>query len=325
MLTAKNIWRATQYLLAVFFIVLIVLYFIENQENIRLLAKLKLWHSLVLIALIWVVLILNAYKAFLILKSMGLANCSFFPWFKIFAVANLVNLHITQGSMVTRSLILKKHYGFPYTQSISAFTFMTWIENIFSMTLSIFILTFFNFQFPATKPYFLGILIILDFLLIISPWLIKMFTNSFKTARAKFLWAREKINLLLKAIAYNIKNFSLLIPLFSLTILTFILSMLTVYICFLALGNPISLPVLYIYTFVLIATRIVNILPGNFGLSEIICGFFSQALGESFGNGVIVAGVLRIMGYVASILLGIVFTKSLWPPKNFASTNTNGQ
>ena len=77
---------------------------------------------------------------------------------------------------------------------------------------------------------------------------------------------------------------------------------LSVYVCFYAIRNPLNLFQTLLFTIVLFLSRSVNLTPGNIGLTELICGYFSQYLGATVGSGIIVSGIIRIVEY---IMLGL--------------------
>ena len=64
-----------------------------------------------------------------------------------------------------------------------------------------------------------------------------------------------------------------------------------------AIGINIAFYQCLLFTVVLIVSRMFNIVPANIGISEVICGSISKAVDISFGSGIIISGIIRIINY----------------------------
>ena len=88
-----------------------------NQE-INYLTKFSTPKLFALISLLTAIHITACLKLLSILKELGLSKISFFAWFNIYTISRIINIHVTEGANVYRSLKLKKDYDFSYTDSI---------------------------------------------------------------------------------------------------------------------------------------------------------------------------------------------------------------
>ena len=95
----------------------------------------------------------------------------------------------------------------------------------------------------------------------------------------------------------------LLINFFLLGFLSYALHLASMYVCFHALGLPVNFPTLVVFTVTVLILRSFNIIPGNLGLTELVCGFLSQWMGGSFGDWAMVSGVSRVILYITIGLL----------------------
>ena len=82
------------------------------------------------------------------------------------------------------------------------------------------------------------------------------------------------------------------------TLISFTFYVGATYVSFLAIHIQTDVVKSALFTLTLILSRTINIIPGNIGLTELICGCMSQSLGETLGSGVIVSGIFRVIEYV---------------------------
>lgn len=80
---------------------------------------------------------------------------------------------------------------------------------------------------------------------------------------------------------------------------------------FKALDLTLSHGQIFLFTVTLLVSRSVNIVPGNLGISEWLCGYLSLAMGGELGRGIMISGILRLIDYLLINTLGIIFIKDL--------------
>ncbi len=301
-----------QYSLVAICLLFIAKYFSTHQDQLKIISTFESGQIISLIIITISIQLLTACKFHLILKNMGLQNCSYFDWLKVFFVANFVNLHLTQGANLYRSITLKKKYDFPYTNSISALTFFSWFEMILVLLFCLFLIGWAN---PGLMIQGCNVIMLVSFLIIflmVTPFIFRKALNQLLIKNEKIKWLQDKIEALLHSLAKSTKEYPLLIKIVLLSIMTFCLYVLNLDICFKAIETPVALSTLSLFTVALLLSRIVNIIPGNLGLTELICGYLSESLGGSLGAGILVSVLLRVIAYFISIFWGILFARTLF-------------
>ena len=102
------------------------------------------------------------------------------------------------------------------------------------------------------------------------------------------------------------------------------INIILIYLVFLTMGVQLSLDKAALYNCILIINKCFNIMPGNIGLTEYICGSLSNILGGKLGDGIIVSGIIRIIEYIFVCLLGSIFFKTVFPDlKSYKIDNLN--
>jgi len=81
------------------------------------------------------------------------------------------------------------------------------------------------------------------------------------------------------------------------------------YVSFHSIGIPLELPVVCLYTTAFVFSRYINVVPGNLGVSELIGGLISEQMGVGFGNGLLVAGIVRVVEVMMILLAGLIYGK----------------
>ena len=310
--TIKTFIKYLILLMALFFI---ITYFKSHQKDLSLFFQLSPTAITKLFILSFSIMLLYSYKVLLIYKSLEL-KISYLNWLSIFSISRFLNLHFMQGANIYRSVILKKDYNFPYTQSIGLISAYVWLETITILTFSIIVIsaTAFTENFSIFFKLIVGLILlyssplILDILIRINKNSRHQYRNnqSIPNQASKYLSALQSFTHHLLAI---IKNRPLILNYFYISFITFVMYIVSVNICFTTLNNPLSLGDTTLFTAMLILSRIINIIPGNIGIAEIGCGFLAKILGSNISLGIIISTIFRVLNYCATVLLIIPFLK----------------
>lgn len=290
-------------------------YFSANQEELRLILNLKLTSCLLLFLIFLVIQFLGSYKHFIILKNLGLGSISIFEWFKIFITAKFINFHITQGANIYRGIKLKKKYDFPYTKSIGLISTFSWFEILAILILTILIIISSNNTSSTTFYNILTWLSVLTVLISVAPFLIKQLLSKLTVKGKRLIWIQSKLQELTCNVIEQIKNPRLVLIFFILSSLIYILNILTIMICISAININLNLAEISLFAATLRLSRILNIVPGNVGLTEIFCGYISELIGDSLGKGILISGILRIVEYCAVGIIALVLSGPIFMNK----------
>jgi len=126
------------------------------------------------------------------------------------------------------------------------------------------------------------------------------------------MWLKGKIEDLTDKIIGLAQQRARMFWLFILSFITALLFALSMYVLFHSMSSELSFTNVFLFTNIFLLSRLVNIVPGNIGVTELICGYTSDWLGGTLGSGLIVAGVFRVLNYFLSIFFGVIYSKHFW-------------
>jgi len=129
------------------------------------------------------------------------------------------------------------------------------------------------------------------------------------------VWLYDRLNLYIRSITGCIKDFKLMKKLIAISIVWFCLYFIWVDICFQSIQISVNLTFLSVFTAALLLSGTFNIVPGNLGLREIICGYLSQSMGLSLSDGIIASSIMRAAEYLTVTVLGVIFAKTFFIKK----------
>ena len=302
---------ALQLLVIALFALMIVYFMRKYSADISNLRQVSLPNILMIGAWSFVSYTAYAYAVYVVLVAVGLERLGPFGWFKIYFVSRLANLFMTQGGNVFRLVVLKKKYGFSYTNSIGVTAFLVWINAVIALLASTYFLAGLDqtITILGLSVWHWTVLAAL-MLLFIPPaiafaifqhrnsptWQIRLL-NPFERAATFFITTIQDAALFSKVTLLSIVHFGFFLG--------------VNYLTFRAIGQPIDLAAVCLFTTAFVFTRYLNIVPGNLGVSELVGGLVSELMGVGFGNGLIVSGIVRIVEVIMILLIGLIYGKFL--------------
>jgi hypothetical protein len=301
--------RITPYLIIGVCLYFITQYFLQHKAEFSLILHLSVKPLLVITLLLLINNYLISMKLFSLLKLQGLTKVSSLEWFKIFSVSRFINFHVPQGANLYRMIKLKKDYLFPWTQSIGFMLVSSWLEVILTL-LFVFILLFVlkSPSIPTISYYSIQeVIFLLAISLMFSPFLCKILFSKIKVSWPFLKRIQDKSLELLEGFTRLKQSPAFLGYFLVITLITFCLYAIAIGISFQAIQTPLSISHSIIFTTVLLLSRSFNVVPGNLGISELICGYTSDFLSVSTGSGILVSGIIRILEYGFLLMLTLVF------------------
>jgi len=284
-------------------IALIVYYFRSHTDEIRHIQNISIADVMFLFGLMFLVQIIHSYKILAVVRFLGLTNINFIEWFKIITVSRFVNQHVFQGANLYRFIKLKKDYQFSYINSFGATVSFVWLETVSILFTAVVIISVFLKQFPDEfTPVLFYLLVILTVVAAVSLLVVYGIKLLSPGMRSKFKINEQNTDII-KNVLKQIKKPKFILFYIFCTFLFVFVYMLAIKVCTSAIGLNLMLFQNLLFTLVLILSRMFNIVPANLGISEILCGLISSTVNISFGNGVIISGIVRVINY---ILYGIV-------------------
>lgn len=304
--------KILQFLILLVFLFLIFKYFFSHKQDLDIIGNITVKDLCFLTLITLCINLIYSIKLLLILKKLGLKHIHFLKWLNIFFVSRFLNLHVTQGALAYRSLKLKKDYNFPYTKSISLNTFFTWFETVTMLIISASIIVLHGESIKIANIDIVPLLIAVTLLLIMTPFITAPLLDLNPLKTKKIIWISVKFKELAFDIKSGLKDKSLTSKITFLNFLTFGFQIFWMSICLRALSLNLSFSNLILFVVIIQISGIVRIIPGNIGLTETICGIFSQTVGWNFGSGVIISGVSRAVVYLSFAVFGLIFYNPIY-------------
>ncbi len=287
---------------------IIIQYFLPRRDELKRILDLQ-GHDVVLLLTLGVLIhVLMGYKMLFILRKLGLRHISWLSWFRIFSVSRFFSLYVAQGANVYRGIKLKQDYAFSYTDSLSTMTILSWFEAIFAISVSMMIIFCSDHEVSVGGIKVIVALGLLLVFFIFMPFLGKNVLRRLQFKKYKMAWLQEKLVHVTGALTGNMKDPKLLITFFAFNVITFLFFVMQISVTFNAIGTPIRLAEVVLFTALTLLSGIINITPGNVGIIELTYGYLSSILGKSMGSGIIVCGILRILGYLVVVFFALIFS-----------------
>ncbi len=302
-----------KFLLVIFLLSLIGAYFVRNSEDLSVLTHVSATNLIVLMTLAFATHIVYAMELLIIVNKMHSRSLPFFPWFKIFLVSRFLNLFVTQGANLYRSVKLKREYQFSYTHSISMVSFFAWFQSVLSLCLCQIFL--FTADTTILGSYLAVTLSVLTLLVFAMPFVLHYVFKRFRIAKQKFQWYGEKVEEMFTGFFLGLKDMRFMFTLTALFVVYFVLNQMFVHHSFAAIGVPVGVHSSALFTATIVVSRTFNVVPSNLGVTEVICGALSEALQGKIGYGIIISGIARVVDFVLTAALGILFSQSIFPRK----------
>jgi len=120
----------------------------------------------------------------------------------------------------------------------------------------------------------------------------------------------------------NYKDRRLIANFIFLSLLIFIIHLLIINTSFLALGVSLPLSMIILFSIITQLSGQFSITPGNLGITEMMWGYLAEVLGNSFGQGILACAILRVVLYLVTLFLTILFIRTLSPNKIINTTKT---
>ncbi len=253
-----------------------------------------LWLCLLVIAQIT----LQTIQLPLLLSSLG-HRLQWRTWLPLSIISSTLNMFLpAQGGTALRSIYLKKEHQISYSDSVALSAFQFIIRTLCAGVIVLITLCIYIYQ---QQPLLINSLLCgLVVLTIISGISIPIFIKLKKRASHPWLLALHNALALLHSnhqILLITISLNLLIIAFNAALFTVLLGL---------FGVTVSIEIILLYTSLKFLILIINILPGNMGVSEILTGFLTQLIHGGFDIGVAVAICARMLTIAIALCLSAI-------------------
>ena len=301
----RNWFKISLQVILIGIFILAILYFLRKYSaDISNLKNLS-WTDVVVIGF-WSAISYTAYAyaVYLVFIDLGLKKLGPLGWLRIYYVSRLVNFFITQGGNLYRLIVLKKKYGFSYTNTVGVTAFLIWINALIAVLAAAIVLLRPELDVMVEGlSLFAWSIVLLFGLLAVVPVMLYVVRSGLRRpeTRAKFLTSIVQIAEFFVATLRNQRLFAR-IGLLSCVHFAFFVGV--NYFSFRAIGQSVDVGIVCIFSTAFVFTRYINIVPGNLGLSELVGGLMSEQLGIGFSNGLMVTGIVRMIEVIMILVAG---------------------
>jgi uncharacterized protein (TIRG00374 family) len=231
----------------------------------------------------------------------------FYPWFRIYTLAQFFNMIFPQMGNIYRAVSLKKNHSISYTEYITGFASFAWMDLCINMMIALAVILFNNPHFKIGRLGAWQTLLVILIGIIIAPVLAEALLNKIRFENVYLGWIRSKLLETLTATVKSVGDKVYLLKIILLGLVGFIQTVLAYYVLFLSLNTPLSLSALAVFYSLLKLGTFVSITPGNIGVQEVAFGFLSEQMNFGMAQGVLVSVFGRILHTSLIAMLGILF------------------
>jgi uncharacterized membrane protein YbhN (UPF0104 family) len=291
--------------LAVLCLGYVVVYLIKNREDLFSLRQIQSSDLIILFAISILGQLIYAFRMRIILEKNSRKNLPFCPWLKIFFISRFISLYAGQAGNVYRGVVLKKNHQVSYTNYISSYLFINWIDMVMGLCFGIIIISILKPQLKIYGINSLFLLTVLFALLIIIPLLV-MFLMSKLEINSRFLrWIHTRFTEMLSTAIDGCKDLSYLIKIMVSGLVSLFNTIAMIYFCFNAIKVNISLDIAIFYKIITDIFNKIVITPSNIGVKEIVYGLLSKEFAIAMMDGILVSLIIRILGIIILTTIGI--------------------
>jgi uncharacterized protein (TIRG00374 family) len=297
-------WQALRLLLLVLSLTYLAYFFWKERDNINLAFSFGYEVLSLIIMLQFTNHLTLTVRYQIILEKVAERSIAFRPWFRIFAIGRFLNTLIPQSGILYRSIALKEEFGISYTGFIAAFASFAWLDVILSFSIALMVLLLTS---PSSIPdlaVLRAAVSLILIVLIITPSLFLILSSRIPFTSSKLLWAKSKMEEVLKLTLSSVKDYRYLVSSFALGFASFIQVCMVFYLCFSALSYSSTLVGAVVFCSMYRLSSYVQITPGNLGIQELAFALVAAFTGISFVQAVIVSAILRVTGFFMIFVLG---------------------
>jgi uncharacterized membrane protein YbhN (UPF0104 family) len=251
--------------------------------------------------------LLMSRRLALAVEQCGGHGASAFTWFRLTSVAQFLNLFVPQLGNVYRAVVLKRDHGIAYMVYASGLFAFVWLDLVMGFGIALLVVLTLEPELRlagVSAPALLGGTTVL---LGLAPLLL---ARGFKALPlGSGLVARLQLGAtsLLGAAGSAMANPRFLLRFFAINLLVTVTHVATLWLAFQAVGAAPAVGILVMFqVFVKLANQ-VAITPGNLGLTELAYGVLASATDSSLEQGLAVGLLLRAVGTLAVVVLGLMF------------------
>lgn len=279
----------------------------ESKWEFKWLFRFDIEHAILILITFFILLITSLIPIVVIFRKIIKKDTSFWQLLPVLLIGRMANILFPHSGTIYKAISLKHNFDTTYTQYINIFTFFSWINLLLNFFLAIIMILLFM---PGIILFKIPALFIILFLFIITltgPFLVYHTLLLFKFDNKLTFKIYERIIGLFQSLTINGKDTILLSKILFFGILTFILNIIIFKLAFSGMDILISYEHIALLTVVKKISNLFFITPGNIGVQELLYGIICESIGIGIAQGIKASVILRVVGYVVILPLGMMF------------------
>lgn len=296
--------KIIRWVLAIFCLTYIVWFFTQNTDELATVSRL---HPLSIIAITCLAVlshVIYSYRFRIILRKCSGSAVPFWPWLKIVLLGRFLTAFAPQAGNIYRSVCLKKKYQVPYTRYASSFFSFAWMDTCLNILYTIAVVLAVKPDLRLTNFNALYLLIILTIAVAAIPVILVLIFQTIRFRNNRLAWLHAKLSEMLTVSVSSVKDPAYMLKIILTGIIAFANTLAVLYLCFLSIGIPASLPILALFYVLLKLSTQILITPGNLGIRELAYGILSDQMNIGMAQGILVSVIIRVIGTSVTIILG---------------------
>ncbi len=279
----------------------LVVYVFRHQEEFKLIKQIDYLFLFPMALIVLAIFALNGLITKLYVKLFG-TELTPREWFGLSAITAMGNyLAPFRGGIAGKALYLKKKHQFPYTSFLAAYTSSYILLFLVGSLLGLLSLELFYLSHQLVDWRLVA------FFFVVLAVIIAALKASSYTPTGEGRIAQHWRNLN-QGWQYIKDDKSLLLKVSLLFLTNFIMISLQLYFGYMAIAHQIPYQAALFMAVILSFSIFTSITPGNLGVQESVIAILSQLFGLGFNEGLLVAGLLRIVLMSVAFTLGPIYS-----------------
>ena len=288
-------------------IVYIVNFFINNQDEIKLIKNLSYKNIILILVIMTISQLIQAFRFRIVLHKCSEIKIHYWPWFRASMLASFLNTFIPQGGNIYRSIYLKSQHSISYTRYAAGLFAFLWLDTLLNLIFAMVIIVVQKVDLRFGTIDGLLVLFVITVAGAAVPPAFVLLLKFIKIKNRYLLWLHSKISEMLSVAVQGAKDLKYLAKIILTGMIAFTNTVAIFYFCFSALNISASIPALGLFYILLRLCTLITITPGNLGIREILYGILGDQIHLGKAQGIIISIIIRILGTFVVILFGSLF------------------
>ncbi len=283
----------------------IAYFIVTNWGEFALLRRIQTDQLAFLIFINVAYLVVHARRLQIVLEKCSERVIGYGSWFRIYIIGRFLNLVVPQLGNIYRGTQLKAEHKITYTRYVGGMVSFSWMGAWVSMALALLVIL------SADRALRLGglpawlIVLALNMALVVVPVTLDLLFRATTVRGQRLSWLHAKLAEVLQVSVDSLRDVRYLVRFLLLGVVLFGLACAVFYLCFLVFGIEVGPAELVLFYVLLQIGSYVSLTPGNVGVQEIAFGVLGEQMGISMADGILVAALMRLAGYIAIFALAL--------------------